>query len=92
MRDFIGDNIHAFCFIRNNFIRNLHVEGWRIQGTFQGSFQCENFIITLSNQELESRFHTFIAKTHIDCVLCLCQVLHRVLSGYAVSLPLPIKR
>ena len=40
------------------------------------SFSILKIFITTNNQELGSRFHSFAAKTSIDCLLCLCQVFH----------------
>ena len=55
-----------------------------------GNFQCKNLFRIVSNHELEIRFHLFVSKTHIDCLIYLCHLLHRLFSGYAVSLSLSL--
>ena len=51
-----------------------------------GNFQCKNLFRIVSNHELEIRFHLCASKTHIDCLIYLCYLIHRLFSGYAVSL------
>ena len=60
--------MHAFYFIRNYFIRSIHVDGQNIKSTYaltektNGTFNLKTFIIA-SSQEVGRRLHSFAAAT-----------------------------
>ena len=40
------------------------------------NFSICKIFITANNQELESRFLSFVARIRLDCLLCFCQMFY----------------
>ena len=75
--------MHTFFFIKKKlymeptcrrlkYLKNLYSTKKEIP---KEHFDLKNFY-NYKHQELKSWFHSFVANTHIDCLLFVCQVLH----------------